>query len=604
MNDHLLRWGGDDAFTHMLVIGPTRCGKTATILKPMIYSILKAKKAGKPVGLSLVEPKGDVAQMVADMSRSFGIDCVHIDPTIPNSARMNVMEGDKNDVAEATVAVLKSLFGKQEAFFATVQELSSRKITLLLKELYGDQMDITDVLTNLREQDVLMNNVQKLYQKQGETELVKFFTNELLGSMREKYQQLIIGLRAQMENITSNEYFKRIITGKSSFNMDSHFENGGILAVNTALKLGKAGDAFGQFVTMHLQLATYRRKGTEQTRIPHYMIVDETSRYINPDIERFLSIAAEYRVAGIFAIQSPGQLEIESGLLSAKAMKQAIMTSTRNKIVFGGLSGVDAKELAQEFGQDTVLSKDKTFEGSLLKGMLPKTYKIKEEQKDRFPYTMLMDGLPKYHFIHKLLQEGHPQAPRIAKGNFVPKDWREQLIREEFGVLEKDSLVEKLFKKRTGKEELPIQSIEDNSTPTEKEIEPIKAIHQKGDIFQYNPFEEDKKVEKKPQNFNLKESPKKPAEPLPEIRLITKSKMKTDEKINDHSLKTEVMEKELPKDKSQDKNEDVQNIFNKTDNTQNQKPIMASKKNSPPAKKILLDIKSEFDFEDDEKDFW
>ena len=29
-------WQGSDCFTHMLAVGPTRCGKTATILKPMI----------------------------------------------------------------------------------------------------------------------------------------------------------------------------------------------------------------------------------------------------------------------------------------------------------------------------------------------------------------------------------------------------------------------------------------------------------------------------------------------------------------------------------------------------------------------------------------
>ena len=40
-------WGGDDPFTHMLAIGPTRCGKTATVLKPMIYQLLIQKKRGK-----------------------------------------------------------------------------------------------------------------------------------------------------------------------------------------------------------------------------------------------------------------------------------------------------------------------------------------------------------------------------------------------------------------------------------------------------------------------------------------------------------------------------------------------------------------------------
>ncbi|RKJ47311.1 type IV secretory system conjugative DNA transfer family protein, partial [Butyricicoccus sp. 1XD8-22] len=87
-------------------------------------------------------------------------------------------------------------------------------------------------------------------------------------------------------------------TGKGDIDIDKHFEEGGVLAVNTALgMLRKSGDAFGQFVIMHLQNGTFRRPGTERTRVPHFLIVDEYSRYINPDVEIFLSLAAEYRVA-------------------------------------------------------------------------------------------------------------------------------------------------------------------------------------------------------------------------------------------------------------------------------------------------------------------
>ena len=61
------------------------------------------------------------------------------------------MEGETDTVAEATVVVLKGLFEKQDAFFATVQELSARNVTKLLKELHGDNMDIIDVMNTLRD---------------------------------------------------------------------------------------------------------------------------------------------------------------------------------------------------------------------------------------------------------------------------------------------------------------------------------------------------------------------------------------------------------------------------------------------------------------------
>ncbi|WP_233475972.1 type IV secretory system conjugative DNA transfer family protein [Paenibacillus sonchi] len=222
----MIRWSGSDLFTHMLVVGPTRCGKTATLLKPIIYQLLLMKKRGIPLGLSVVEPKGDMAGMVNEMCGEMNLPCVHVDPTISNSARFPVMKGDEDDVAEATVTVLKSMFGKQEAFFATVQELAGRNITKLLKRLHLDDVNLGDVLRTMRDQKLLEDKVQELRFKEGESDLVQFFQSELLGAQKEKYQQFVIGLRAQLENLTSNRHLEPILTGHSDFDMDKHYAEG------------------------------------------------------------------------------------------------------------------------------------------------------------------------------------------------------------------------------------------------------------------------------------------------------------------------------------------------------------------------------------------
>ena len=471
-------WQGSDCFTHMLAVGPTRCGKTATILKPMIYQLLLQKKRGVPLGLSVVEPKGDVAAMVNEMCIEMDIPCIHVDPDKPNSASFNPMEGETDTVAEATVVVLKGLFGKQDAFFATVQELSARNVTKLLKELHGDNMDIIDVMNTLRDQNVLQQKVTELKHRDGMTDLVHFFEAELLGSMREKYQQFVIGLRAQLENIVSNEALRTIMTGRSDVNIDEHLETGGVLAVNTALgKLRKAGDAFGQFMIMHLQNGTFRRPGTEDTRIPHFLIVDEYSRYINPDVEIFLSLAAEYKVAGIFATQSLGQLEIESGNLGPKAMKQAILTSCRNKICFGGISAQDAQDFADEFGKDKVIMRQSTYKNRiLLPRLFPDSYRDTEDEEYRFDPTDLMDGIPKFNFVHKLLQDGTPQKPALAKGEFVPRNWKELREWEDgtsFKTSVKNSLLNR-FQKRAKMKKEHVAGLEQmKQEGAESPIEPI-----------------------------------------------------------------------------------------------------------------------------------
>lgn len=468
--------GGNDPFTHFLITGPTRCGKTSTILLPTIYQLLEQKKRGKQLGFSLVEPKGDLIWEVEEFCREMEIPYVLLDPSNPNTDFFNVMEGDIDVVIEATVAVLQSLFGKQEAFFQTLAELSTRNVTKLLKLLKGDDLTLLDLLATLRDEKLLRRYVEDLRDKGIATDLLSFFENEMFGSLADQYRKLIIGLRAQLENMTGNEKLRNIISGKSSINLDEHLANGGVLLVNTDLgRLKKAGDAFGMFVTMHIQSAALRRPGTEKTLTPHFMIVDEYARYINPDVEMFLSVAASSRVAGIFAIQSLGQLEIESGRIGAKAMKQAIMTNCRNKIAFCGLSSSDAKEFAEEFGKDVVIMRQSTYKNKILMPkFFPESYRDTETEEYRYRPTYLQDQMKRFHFICKILNDGTPQKPIEGVGAFVPRNWKEQRSWEQ------------IVQKPVEKKKRVFKKLFSNSVPHETKVKPA--------IFSVNPDDEQSRV--------------------------------------------------------------------------------------------------------------
>lgn len=330
----------------------------------------------------------------------------------------------RNGFTDRLVGIIQSLFGQQDPFFESIQELSARNVTKLLKKLYGDNLDIIDVMNTLRDPNELQDRVNELEQRDGMTDLVHFFKAELLGESSKKYREFVIGLRSQLENITSNDLLRKIMTGKSDFSINEHFEKGGVLIVNTELgRLGKSGNIFGQFLIMHLQNGTFNRPIGE--RIPHFMIVDEYSLYINPEIERFLSVARSYRVAGIFATQSLGQLEIDSGKIKGKAMKQAIMTSCRNQMVFGGVSSEDAYQFAEEFGKDKVTMRQATYKHRIFMPVLfPESYRDTETEEYRFDPTDIMTELKKYTFIHKLMYDNQIQRPEIAKGNLVPDNWK------------------------------------------------------------------------------------------------------------------------------------------------------------------------------------
>src|SRR5699024_2460622 len=103
---------GDDLFVHSLFVGSTGSGKTASVLEPTAFQMLVQKKKGKKLGLTVVEPKRDFALQVKEYCEEMEIPYTFIDPLSEDSAQFNPMEGEKNQVAEATVIALQALFGK------------------------------------------------------------------------------------------------------------------------------------------------------------------------------------------------------------------------------------------------------------------------------------------------------------------------------------------------------------------------------------------------------------------------------------------------------------------------------------------------------------
>jgi len=407
---------GKDAFLHTLVVGPTGSGKTSKILKPMAEQVLEAMDRGVRCGLTIVEPDDGFINDVRDWARELDIPYIYINPLDPNTDKFNPLEGDKEIAAEATKTVLTRMFGKQDPFFSMVQQVTARNAVLLLKEwaeLRGGTIDLVDLVRTLRDMKYLQRIVEEVQAQVGESDLVQFFRLEVLGKGKDKFYEHVLGLRAQLEDLTGNIFLRRVFTGKSDIQFDQFMENGGVCLVSTAMgHLGKLGDAFGQFFLMHYQGAVFRRPGTEWTRIPQYLIVDEAPRYINESFEQILAIGRKFRVATVLAIQSLGQLEdVERGFA------ETVLTNTRNKIVFGGLSEADAKRFEREFGMEPRKKISKVYEHSLLTGkeLFPESYREDERDEPRFKYTEIME-LPADYFICKVVKDGSPQRPVVAKG--------------------------------------------------------------------------------------------------------------------------------------------------------------------------------------------
>ncbi|MGB9866540.1 MAG: type IV secretory system conjugative DNA transfer family protein [Bacillota bacterium] len=400
----------DDRYLHTLVTGTTGTGKTSRVLKPMIWQDLQALKRGCRLGVTVVEPKGDLAQDVYEMCRDLEIPCTFVNPEWPGTATFNPLEGDAETAAEIMRTVLVHLFGRQEAFFRANYELAARNIVLLLKYVKGDDVtvqDLIDALRDYRKLEAYMKRLEAGPAERSKKGVADYFRVEVLEN--EKSRQFLMGLRLTLEDLTGNSMLRRVLCAKSDVDLDRHLEQGGVLVVNTAMgPLGRLGDAFGQFFILHFQQAVFRRQGTERTRTPHVLYVDEFPRYVNADFERLLAIGRSYRCAAVLALQTTAQVVLDE----KRTFREVMVENTRNKIILNPGTAEEAKYLAAQLGEYERVEKQKSYtrQGTFIFPWYAEGYREAEKREARYPYTELME-LPKFCAVVRVVRDGEPLPP-------------------------------------------------------------------------------------------------------------------------------------------------------------------------------------------------
>ncbi len=414
---------GMDRYLHTLLIGVTGSGKTSAVLEPMIWQDLQNYRRGHQLGITVVAPDSEFPHKVKYWCQQLSIPYHVVDLDDPRSNRFNPLEGDPTTVSEIMRTVLRATFGEQEAFFAQAQELHAKNTMLLLKRLRGDNINLLDVYQALMDVEGMQSLVDDYEEQFGEDVITEYFKKEAFGRNKDKLHQFAMGLRLQISDLLTNQTIQNVLVGRSDISLDHVMSDGGVLLFNTSLgKMGHMSKVFGQFLIMHIQNAVFRRPGTEFTRIPHYLYIDELPVYYNPELESLLNIGRKYRCACTFTIQGPSQLEVGR---QGQATREKIMNGCRNKIILGVESSRDAQLISEIFGEkeDIELRKHrKRF------AILPDSYAETVKLKSRFDYTKILE-LDRWHGIVKIVSDGRNMEP--AEGIFEPPwDFQARVARE------------------------------------------------------------------------------------------------------------------------------------------------------------------------------
>lgn len=466
-------YGGLDAFLHTLVVGPTGSGKTSYLLSPMAMQILESYKRGNRVGMLILEPSGDFVEDIYQGCLAYDIPVRRIDPMWDESDGLNPLLGEPQVVAEMTRTVLKRLFGKQEAFFALVQEMAARNAVLLLKRLYGDDADLMHIVRALRNLKSLKEHINDYERKYRRDDLVEFFRVEVFDS--ENFSKISTGLRMQLEDLVGNERILKLLTKKKeeSVRFEDHLANGGVVLINSALgELGNLSSVFGQFAIMTFQNAVFRRPGNQWTRRPHYSFIDELPEYLNPDFRRLLTLGRKYRNACTIAIQNISQLKVDG----YPGLEETIMTNCRNKLIFACEHEADAKKFSALFGTEKRVTQTKMYDTHFgIKGVMADKVTQTEKEVPRFTPTQLME-LPAYHFVARVVKNGRLQVPKLVEGQLVqiPKVSGNEEKRKGMGWIED---IKRNWNKSRKTTDSSTVSISEKAEPAQVEMAPsVKKI--------------------------------------------------------------------------------------------------------------------------------
>ena len=424
-----------DRFLHMLVLGPTGSGKTSQIILPMLNQDLQNKEAG----ITVIEPKGDLAEKAYAMAQFYGRKAIYFNPILESCPTFNPLYGKEEDVIENIVTAFKMLNPDSAQYFQDMNEQLLRNALKVLKRTKGNNatlIDLSRLISNtggsgrklVQGEFNSMEAPTDAIAKENE-DIANYFLSDYFNEKSKTFENTS-GVRSQVAKIVSNKFLRKVLNpqGKSDIDFDNHLETGTVICISTAQgKLRDLGRFLGYFIILNFQAATFKRPGNENTRRDHFLYIDEFQSYSNPGFADMLTQGRSYRVASQLATQNRALIGMGSGR-DGDDFVELVSTNARNIVLFPGGNYNDAKYYSEQFGE---IDKITIGEGSsrsagnplLISKMQPAkdTFQIKEETEARMSPTDIILR-PFGEITYSIVQKNTLQPADIGQISYIDKD--------------------------------------------------------------------------------------------------------------------------------------------------------------------------------------
>ena len=387
------------------------------------------------VGITVVENDGKYVSDFTNVAKNFDIEVLTIDPTDPeHTLSMNPFAiKDPAKVASIIADVLKSMQqsegAKEEAFFSNLTSDAFQNLSILLKEMYPrlhngelpSLEDVLDLLYNFDKVEEMTEDMKKIPELADKYKLlIAYFEKNFYkpslningyeipgtrGSGRKDTERFLYGAITQLNNLLRHPGIKKALCGRTNvIDFDKALREGQVItACSRKGELGIiASKAFGMFFILHFQDAVLRRPGSEDSRIPHFLFIDEFPEYINKDTEVMFTLFRKYRCGAMIAIQNLSQLEKHKGM---EYYREVVLANTKTQIVFGDTTPEDSEYWNKAFGMAKKVDMSSSFDP--LDGNFKAKKSVQYKDKERFKVHKIAEHKFGYIYYRTKLPNGN-----------------------------------------------------------------------------------------------------------------------------------------------------------------------------------------------------
>ncbi len=424
---------------NMLVPVQNKMALYKEYFKNLILAEQNSKFIYKNLGITYMAPDYETIEKVKNICDNFEMPYYMIDPDNKDSIGLNPFSfDDPVQTALSISTVLKGFYSDKnpDSEVAYRENLSNQiieNLSILLKVAYpklnsGKLPNINDMLKLLNDFDLIEKMCKILEQdpelsEKYENQISYFKKNFYAGSPnRSEMEKLVSFPETQLDTLLRYPGVKRILCNRTNnLNFDDVLKNGDICLVCT--RRGDLGEnahkAFGLFCLLLMQFSILRRPGNENTRISHFLYIDEFPDFICPATESLFTVYRKYRIGTVVSAQNLSQITAKGEKLG-----NTIIANCSNKIVFGNNSPEDNDWWQKELGTKkewTVNNDAYDFKEDKYKGSGSAKMEFKDKfQAGKIQSLQFKQGFYKIRTLNGKFQNG------IANLDFLPSKYNEK----------------------------------------------------------------------------------------------------------------------------------------------------------------------------------